>query len=76
MNELSIDKHPGHSSSHFQVYVAHNRLLSKGLALSHPISIHQALEGNLPMSQTAHEHSFLYEFISGSQETAGGRLAK
>ncbi|XP_054723026.1 E3 ubiquitin-protein ligase MYCBP2-like [Uloborus diversus] len=59
-----------------QVYKNHSLLLSKGFALAHAPSIHQALEGVLPFSSQSNEHSFLKDFVSCSQGTSGGRLAR
>lgn len=59
-----------------QVYKNHSSLLSKGFALAHPPTIHQALEGNLPFSSQSNEHSFLKDFVSCLQGTSGGRLAR
>ncbi|KFM80170.1 putative E3 ubiquitin-protein ligase MYCBP2, partial [Stegodyphus mimosarum] len=59
-----------------QVYKNHSTLLSKGFALAHPPSIHQALEGVLPFSSQSNEHSFLKDFVACVQGTSGGRLAR
>ncbi|XP_046440285.1 E3 ubiquitin-protein ligase MYCBP2-like isoform X2 [Daphnia pulex] len=59
-----------------QIYTAHTGLLSKGLALSQLPTIHEALEGNLPFSVSGKERQFLRDFVSASEETSGGRLAR
>ncbi|KAK4016037.1 hypothetical protein OUZ56_031000 [Daphnia magna] len=59
-----------------QIYAAHSGLLGKGLALSQLPTIYEALEGNLPFSVTGKERQFLRDFVSVSQETSGGRLAR
>ncbi|GFY47108.1 hypothetical protein TNIN_284731 [Trichonephila inaurata madagascariensis] len=59
-----------------QVYRNHSTLLSKGFALAHPPTVHQALEGVLPFSSQSNEHSFLKDFVSCMQGTSGGRLSR
>ncbi|XP_013400127.1 E3 ubiquitin-protein ligase MYCBP2 [Lingula anatina] len=59
-----------------QVFSAHSFLLGKGLALSQPPSIMQALDGNLPYSSTSNERAFLKDFASCTPGTSGGRLAR
>ncbi|XP_069130438.1 LOW QUALITY PROTEIN: E3 ubiquitin-protein ligase MYCBP2-like [Argopecten irradians] len=58
------------------VFTAHSSLLEKGFALSHPPTIMQALEGNLPFCWQSNERSFLKDFVSCSPGTSGGRLAR
>ncbi|KAL5012682.1 hypothetical protein ScPMuIL_011233 [Solemya velum] len=58
------------------VYNCHSSLLGKGFALSHPPTIMQALEGNLPFCWQSNERAFLKDFVSCSPGTSGGRLAK
>ncbi|XP_063604995.1 E3 ubiquitin-protein ligase MYCBP2-like, partial [Penaeus indicus] len=59
-----------------QVYRAHPGLLSKGFALSHPPTIHQALDGVIPFSCHSNERLFLRDFVSCAGGTSGGRLAR
>ncbi|KAG8179148.1 hypothetical protein JTE90_015337 [Oedothorax gibbosus] len=59
-----------------QVYKNHSELLSKGFALAHPPTIHQALEGVLPFSGQSNEHAFLKDFVSCMPGTSGGRLGR
>ncbi|CAI9731993.1 E3 ubiquitin-protein ligase MYCBP2-like [Octopus vulgaris] len=58
------------------VFNAHSTLLDKGFALSHPPTIMQALEGNLPFSWQSNERSFLKDFVACKPGTSGGRLAR
>ncbi|XP_032812561.2 E3 ubiquitin-protein ligase MYCBP2 isoform X3 [Petromyzon marinus] len=62
--------------SALQVYKAHSGLLGKGLALSHPPSILEALEGTLPLSTQCNERAFLEDFIACTSSSSGGRLAR
>ncbi|XP_076065953.1 MYC binding protein highwire isoform X3 [Oratosquilla oratoria] len=59
-----------------QVYKAHSGLLSKGFALSHPPTIHQALDGVIPFSCHSNERLFLRDLVSCAGGTSGGRLAR
>lgn len=59
-----------------QVFTAHSTLLEKGFALSHPPTIMQALEGNLPFCWQSNERSFLKDFVACTSGTSGGRLAR
>ncbi|XP_033631426.1 E3 ubiquitin-protein ligase MYCBP2-like isoform X2 [Asterias rubens] len=59
-----------------QVFGAHSGLLGKGFALSHPPTIHQALEGSLPLSTQSNERAFLKDFVQCTHGTSGGRLAR
>ncbi|XP_059059876.1 E3 ubiquitin-protein ligase MYCBP2 [Achroia grisella] len=52
-----------------------NLLLSKGLELSSPPSIHQILEGLPLIRSVSTERQFLSDFVAGAESTAGGRLA-
>ena len=58
------------------VFEAHSQLLGKGFALSHPPTIMQALEGNLPFCWQSNERAFLKDFVSCTAGTSGGRLAR
>ncbi|VDI17612.1 E3 ubiquitin-protein ligase MYCBP2 [Mytilus galloprovincialis] len=58
------------------VFNEHSKLLGKGFALSHPPSIMQALEGNLPFCWQSNERSFLKDFIACNPGTSGGRIAR
>ncbi|XP_076446720.1 E3 ubiquitin-protein ligase MYCBP2-like isoform X7 [Babylonia areolata] len=58
------------------VFEAHSQLLGKGFALSHPPTIMQALEGNLPFCWQSNERAFLKDFVACTAGTSGGRLAK
>ena len=58
------------------VFEAHSQLLDKGFALSHPPTIMQALEGNLPFCWQSNERAFLKDFVSCTAGTSGGRLAR
>ncbi|KAL3880398.1 hypothetical protein ACJMK2_032642, partial [Sinanodonta woodiana] len=58
------------------VFNVHSVLLGKGFALSHPPTIMQALEGNLPFCWQSNERAFLKDFVSCSPATSGGRLAR
>lgn len=60
----------------FQIFGAHSELLGKGFALSHPPTIMQALEGNLPFCWQSNERSFLKDFVACNPGTSGGRLAR
>ena len=57
-------------------YDMHSSLLSKGFALDHPPSVHQALDGVIPYSCHANERLFLRNFVHSVPDTAGGRLAR
>lgn len=59
-----------------QVFNAHSSLLDKGFALSHPPTIMQALEGNLPFCWQSNERAFLKDFVACTPGTSGGRLAR
>ncbi|KAG1690691.1 E3 ubiquitin-protein ligase MYCBP2 [Nymphon striatum] len=59
-----------------QVYNMHSSLLSKGFSLTHPPTIHQALDGILPSSSHSNEMSFLKDFVACTSGTSGGRLAR
>ena len=59
----------------FKVFGAHSSLLSKGFAMSHPPTISQALEGNLPFATQTNEGAFLRDFVTCAPGTSGGRLA-
>ncbi|XP_038063237.1 E3 ubiquitin-protein ligase MYCBP2-like isoform X3 [Patiria miniata] len=59
-----------------QVFGAHSGLLGKGFALPNPPSIHQALEGSLPLSTQSNERAFLKDFVQCMHGTSGGRLAR
>ncbi|XP_074650729.1 E3 ubiquitin-protein ligase MYCBP2-like [Tubulanus polymorphus] len=59
-----------------QVFQAHSGLLGKGFALSHSLTISQALEGSLPYSWQSNERAFLKDFVACSPGTSGGRLAR
>ncbi|XP_062580615.1 E3 ubiquitin-protein ligase MYCBP2-like [Saccostrea cucullata] len=58
------------------IFSAHSELLGKGFALSHPPTIMQALEGNLPFCWQSNERSFLKDFVACNPGTSGGRLAR
>lgn len=58
------------------VFESHSQLLGKGFALSHPPTIMQALEGNLPFCWQSNERAFLKDFVSCTAGTSGGRLAR
>ena len=58
------------------VFEAHSTLLGKGFALSHPPTIMQALEGNLPFCWQSNERAFLKDFVSCTAGTSGSRLAR
>lgn len=58
------------------IFGAHSELLGKGFALSHPPTIMQALEGNLPFCWQSNERSFLKDFVACNPGTSGGRLAR
>ncbi|CAE1311209.1 MYCBP2 [Acanthosepion pharaonis] len=58
------------------VFNAHSSLLDKGFALSHPPTIMQALEGNLPFCWQSNERAFLKDFVACTPGTSGGRLAR
>ncbi|XP_048243746.1 E3 ubiquitin-protein ligase MYCBP2-like isoform X7 [Haliotis rufescens] len=58
------------------VFNSHSSLLGKGFALSHPPTIMQALEGNLPFCWQSNERAFLKDFVSCTPGTSGGRLAR
>ena len=60
----------------WQIFGAHSELLGKGFALSHPPTIMQALEGNLPFCWQSNERSFLKDFVACNPGTSGGRLAR
>ena len=60
----------------FQVFNEHSKLLGKGFALSHPPTIMQALEGNLPFCWQSNERSFLKDFVACNSGTSGGRMAR
>ncbi|CAB4068655.1 MYCBP2 [Lepeophtheirus salmonis] len=57
-------------------YEMHYSLLSKGLALSHPPTINEALDGVIPYSNSTHDRLFLKNFVNCIPNTAGGRLAR
>ena len=57
------------------LFTQHSQLLSKGLALAQPMSINQALEGNLPLASSSNERTFLRDFVNCTKGTSGGRLA-
>uniref|UniRef100_A0A0K2UH48 RCR-type E3 ubiquitin transferase n=1 Tax=Lepeophtheirus salmonis TaxID=72036 RepID=A0A0K2UH48_LEPSM len=57
-------------------YEMHYSLLSKGLALSHPPTINEALDGVIPYSNNTHDRLFLKNFVNCIPNTAGGRLAR
>ena len=59
-----------------QIFSSHASLLCRGFALAHPPTIHQALEGNLPLSTQSNERSFLRDFVMCAPGTSGGRLAR
>ena len=58
-----------------QVFTQHSQLLSKGFALSQPLSVNQAPEGNLPLAVASNERTFLKDFVNCTSGTSGGRLA-
>lgn len=57
-------------------YEMHSALLSKGLALERPPSVHEALEGIIPFSCDSKERIFLSNFVHCVSDTSGGRLAR
>ncbi|XP_048488841.1 E3 ubiquitin-protein ligase MYCBP2 [Plutella xylostella] len=50
-------------------------MLSRGLELSSPPSIHHVLDGQPLLRSISTERQFLSDFVSGLESTAGGRLA-
>ncbi|XP_071483043.1 E3 ubiquitin-protein ligase MYCBP2-like [Diadema antillarum] len=59
-----------------EIFSSHASLLGRGFALAYPPTIHQALEGNLPLSTQSNERAFLRDFVMCSPGTSGGRLAR
>ncbi|KAB0796834.1 hypothetical protein PPYR_10895 [Photinus pyralis] len=55
---------------------SHGSLLGKGLALSSPPSVNQALDGTLPYSIHSNERLFLRDFVGCVAGSSGGRLAQ
>ncbi|XP_050560251.1 E3 ubiquitin-protein ligase MYCBP2 isoform X7 [Spodoptera frugiperda] len=51
-------------------------LLSRGLELSSPPTIHQVLDGQPLLRCVSTERQFLTDFVAGAESTAGGRLAR
>ncbi|XP_052752649.1 E3 ubiquitin-protein ligase MYCBP2 isoform X3 [Galleria mellonella] len=51
-------------------------LLSRGLELSSPPTIHQVLDGQPLLRCISTERQFLSDFVAGAESTAGGRLAR
>ncbi|XP_074033015.1 MYC binding protein highwire isoform X2 [Leptinotarsa decemlineata] len=58
------------------IFSRHSPLLSKGLALSSPPTVHQALDGMLPYSAHSNERLFLRDFVNCAAGSSGGRLAQ
>ena len=58
-----------------KVFGEHAQLLSKGFALSQPLSIRQALKGSLPFVSASKEVLFLRQFVDCAPGSTGGRLA-
>eukprot|EP00094_Tigriopus_californicus_P010528 TCALIF_10156-PA protein Name:"Similar to MYCBP2 E3 ubiquitin-protein ligase MYCBP2 (Homo sapiens)" AED:0.02 eAED:0.04 QI:14/0.77/0.5/1/0.88/0.8/10/0/4914 len=54
----------------------HPVILSKGFALTHPPSVHQALDGVIPFNCNSHERVFLKNLVHCTQGTSGARLAR
>ena len=59
--------------SALQVFESHSSLLSRGLALTHPMTATEAIDGIVP---SANEHPFLKDFCALTPGTSGARLAK
>ncbi|XP_060534839.1 E3 ubiquitin-protein ligase MYCBP2 isoform X2 [Cylas formicarius] len=59
-----------------QIFSDHNSLLSKGLALSSPPTVSQALDGMLPYSVHSNERLFLRDFVNCVAGSSGARLAQ
>ncbi|XP_030837055.1 E3 ubiquitin-protein ligase MYCBP2 [Strongylocentrotus purpuratus] len=59
-----------------EIFSSHASLLCRGFALAQPPTIHQALEGNLPLSTQSNERAFLRDFVMCAPGTSGGRLAR
>eukprot|EP00095_Tigriopus_kingsejongensis_P005847 maker-scaffold697_size109876-snap-gene-0.24 protein:Tk05847 transcript:maker-scaffold697_size109876-snap-gene-0.24-mRNA-1 annotation:"e3 ubiquitin-protein ligase mycbp2 isoform x1" len=57
-------------------YEMHPTILSKGFALTHPPTVHQALDGVIPFNYHSHERTFLKNFVHCAAGTSGGRLAR
>uniref|UniRef100_A0ABM0LXG7 Probable E3 ubiquitin-protein ligase MYCBP2 n=1 Tax=Saccoglossus kowalevskii TaxID=10224 RepID=A0ABM0LXG7_SACKO len=58
------------------IFSNHSTLLNKAFALSSPLTVHQALDGNIPICTQSNERAFLKDFVSCSSATSGGRLAR
>ncbi|CAG2106664.1 unnamed protein product, partial [Medioppia subpectinata] len=59
--------------SALQTFDSHSSLLSRGLALSRPMTATEAIDGVVPL---ANEHPFLKDFLALTPGTSGARLAK
>ncbi|CAH1132864.1 unnamed protein product [Ceutorhynchus assimilis] len=59
-----------------QIFSDHSSLLSKGLALSSPPTVTQALDGMLPYSAHSNERLFLRDLVGCVAGSSGGRLAQ
>ncbi|XP_070552183.1 E3 ubiquitin-protein ligase MYCBP2-like isoform X2 [Ptychodera flava] len=59
-----------------QIFSNHSSLLSKGFAMNSPPTVHQALDGNLPLCIQSNERAFLKDFVNCTAGTSGGRLAR
>nr|XP_022909947.1 E3 ubiquitin-protein ligase MYCBP2 isoform X2 [Onthophagus taurus] len=84
--DLQLPNVPGHSNdieaeeaaeiAAQRTLTKHGALLSKGLALSSPPTVLQALDGTLPYSVHSNERMFLRDFVNCVEGTSGGRLAQ
>ncbi|XP_056648043.1 E3 ubiquitin-protein ligase MYCBP2 isoform X1 [Diorhabda sublineata] len=59
-----------------EIFSRHGPLLSKGLALTSPPTVQQALDGLLPYSVHSNEKLFLRDFVNCVAGSSGGRLAQ
>ncbi|XP_050301011.1 E3 ubiquitin-protein ligase MYCBP2 isoform X2 [Anthonomus grandis grandis] len=74
-DEGDIDMEAAESAA-TQIFSEHSSLLSKGLALSSPPTVTQALDGMLPYSAHSNERLFLRDLVNCTAGSSGGRLAQ
>jgi E3 ubiquitin-protein ligase MYCBP2 len=54
----------------------HLSLIGRGLSLENPITVQDALTGELHFAKASSEKDFLIQFLECTQDTSGGRLAR
>lgn len=60
----------------FQILKGHSALVGRGLALDSPLTVQDALAGELHFAKSSTEKDFLTQFLECTPDTSGGRLAR